>query len=162
MQLPTHVTPPPSLPACLLASFPSSLPLSLRQVAILGDGRTPGDALRPFASCRGLRVVVCGGDGSASWVLNSIDQMNPGELVETPSVVIVPLGKQLRERALRWNLTGVPWPYLPSCSPVASRRSGRVQTPVTYSPLFAPHSLVHLSLAYVNPHVHALHPLACT
>ena len=71
-------------------SSPShTLPL---QVGSLGDGSTPEDLFRPFVSVPNMRVIVCGGDGTAGWVISALGAVKP-------MIAIIPLGTGARERA---------------------------------------------------------------
>lgn len=58
------------------------------QVWDLADGG-PEKILRSFSVLTRLRLLVCGGDGTVSWIISALDQMN---LERWPPIAILPLG----------------------------------------------------------------------
>ena len=45
--------------------------------------------LELFGKVPGLRILVCGGDGTVGWVMSEIDSLN---IVPSPPIAILPLG----------------------------------------------------------------------
>ena len=76
--------------------------LSPPQVVDLGDGVAVAEnALQSFRSVGRFRVLVCGGDGTVSWVLSLLDA---AALESTPPVAVLPLGTgNDLARALGWG-----------------------------------------------------------
>lgn len=58
------------------------------QVGDLADGG-PKPTLRRFAKCPRLRVLCCGGDGTAAWVMSAIDELH---MACSPAIAVMPLG----------------------------------------------------------------------
>jgi len=58
------------------------------QIWDLADG-DPESILRSFSVFTRLRILVCGGDGTVSWIVNTIDSM---QLQRWPPIAILPLG----------------------------------------------------------------------
>jgi hypothetical protein len=58
------------------------------QVWDLADGG-PEDILKSFSAFTRLRILVCGGDGTVSWIVSTIEKMN---LQRWPPIAILPLG----------------------------------------------------------------------
>ncbi|KAL2935472.1 Diacylglycerol kinase 1 [Bienertia sinuspersici] len=59
------------------------------QVIELGPNQGPEVGLYMFKKVPHFRILVCGGDGTAGWVLNAIDKQN---FVSPPPVAILPAG----------------------------------------------------------------------
>lgn len=58
------------------------------QVWDLADGG-PEKVLESFSVLSRLRILVCGGDGTVSWIINALEQM---KLEKWPPIAILPLG----------------------------------------------------------------------
>ncbi|CAJ1957266.1 unnamed protein product [Cylindrotheca closterium] len=58
------------------------------QVWDLSDGG-PEEALESFSAFTRLRILVCGGDGTVSWIISTIEKM---KLQRWPPIAILPLG----------------------------------------------------------------------
>jgi diacylglycerol kinase (ATP) len=58
------------------------------QVWDLADGG-PEEVLESFSVFKNLRILVCGGDGTVSWIVSAIEKM---ELQRWPPIAILPLG----------------------------------------------------------------------
>jgi hypothetical protein len=58
------------------------------QVCDLADGG-PEDILKSFSAFTRLRILVCGGDGTVSWIVSTIEKM---KLQRWPPIAILPLG----------------------------------------------------------------------
>lgn len=58
------------------------------QIWDLADGG-PGDVLQSFSALTRLRILVCGGDGTVSWIVSTIETM---QLQRWPPIAILPLG----------------------------------------------------------------------
>ncbi|KAG9416131.1 hypothetical protein AC1031_000531 [Aphanomyces cochlioides] len=63
-------------------------PLQIYDLSIQG----PETALIQFSKVPGLRILVCGGDGSVGWVLGAIDNLSQAHFQRQPPVAILPLG----------------------------------------------------------------------
>lgn len=77
--------------------------LSPQQVVDLSEGQAEHaeQALQSFRTVGRFRVLVCGGDGTVSWVLSLLDDAN---LEYTPPVAILPFGTgNDLARALGWG-----------------------------------------------------------
>jgi diacylglycerol kinase (ATP) len=58
------------------------------QVWDLADGG-PEEVLESFSALSRLRILVCGGDGTVSWIVSTIEKMN---LQRWPPIALLPLG----------------------------------------------------------------------
>jgi diacylglycerol kinase (ATP) len=58
------------------------------QIWDLSDGG-PEKVLQSFCVMTRLRILVCGGDGTVSWIISALEQMN---LPRNPPIAILPLG----------------------------------------------------------------------
>eukprot|EP01012_Entosiphon_sulcatum_P035613 TRINITY_DN45225_c0_g1_i1.p1 TRINITY_DN45225_c0_g1~~TRINITY_DN45225_c0_g1_i1.p1 ORF type:complete len:392 (-),score=66.47 TRINITY_DN45225_c0_g1_i1:92-1267(-) len=72
--------------------------LSVHQVFDIGK-IAPYDCLRKFVdwetkefSQQGLRVLVCGGDGTVRWILEELDRLHSEGVTDLPPVGVLPLG----------------------------------------------------------------------
>ncbi|ETW08319.1 hypothetical protein, variant [Aphanomyces invadans] len=63
-------------------------PLQIYDLSLQG----PEAALIQFCNVPGLRILVCGGDGSVGWVLGAIDNLAKVHFQRQPPVGILPLG----------------------------------------------------------------------
>ena len=52
-------------------------------------------SLFSFRHLKSFRLLVCGGDGTAGWVLSALDECGKNLLCHDPAVAIVPLGTGL-------------------------------------------------------------------
>ncbi|ETV67600.1 hypothetical protein H257_16199 [Aphanomyces astaci] len=63
-------------------------PLQIYDLSLQG----PEAALAQYCNVPGLRILVCGGDGSVGWVLGAIDNLSKTVFPRQPPVGILPLG----------------------------------------------------------------------
>lgn len=74
--------------------------LNPRQVFNLLDGG-PKIALRLYSQVARLRILVCGGDGTAGWILSAIDELG---IQPCPPVAVLPIGTgNDLARTLNWG-----------------------------------------------------------
>lgn len=60
------------------------------QVWDLGADGEPTSVLESFCAFRNLRILVCGGDGTVSWIIATLEKMNLKR--KWPPIAILPLG----------------------------------------------------------------------
>lgn len=98
----------------------SSLCAALNPVQILDlSQHKPESLLRAFAPhLSKARILVCGGDGTISWILNTLDAMN---LPEPPPIGLIPLGTgNDLARVLGWGGGYVNQPVPPILDAIAT------------------------------------------
>lgn len=64
-------------------------PVCAVQVFELGKGQGPEVGLAQFEGVPNFRVLVCGGDGTVAWVLDTIESR---QYVSPPPVAVLPIG----------------------------------------------------------------------
>ena len=63
------------------------------------------NSLQLFRNCPNLRILACGGDGTAGWILSVLDQM---EFKPFPPVAVLPLGTgNDLSRVLGWGAVSI-------------------------------------------------------
>lgn len=60
------------------------------QVWDLGEDGSPEIVLESFCAFRNLRILVCGGDGTVSWIIATLEKLNLKR--KWPPIAILPLG----------------------------------------------------------------------